>query len=82
MQGHTGSITAFAALLLGEQNRLVVVSAAGDEHVLVWHCQMDLSSSGAGTWAQQCWTQQLSIQVGLQLQNCIAVASLPDQPDW
>lgn len=77
-KGHTGAVIALAHILVGDT--LLVFSSAEDQQVLVWECKLD--SGGAPSAAFSEWVLRQKLEVGNGLQHCLAVSSLPDQPEW
>lgn len=74
-----GSITALAQTMIGTTQLLF--SIAEDQQVCVYECSLD-SAQQADSSVYKHWKlrQQLTLRSGLQ--HCLALAHLPDQPEW
>jgi hypothetical protein len=64
--------------------RLLVVSTAGDDEVHVWEGGGggDDQPASAVSLGQDTWVLRQRITVGSRAQLCVALASLPADPDW
>lgn len=76
MQGHSAPVTSLTTFSPAP-GQLLLASTAGDGDVCVWEC-----APGAAGAAQAAWRLRQRIHVGAQLQNCAALARLPQDPDW
>ena len=78
LQGHTGAVIALATFQVGDV--LLLISSAEDQQVLVWECQLAPQHKGSSPYSS--WGLRQKVEAGKGLQHCLAVTTLPHQPDW
>ena len=78
MQGHQGPVTGVALCDLGN-GKLLLVSTAADDNVLIWSND---STAGEEPARLDAWHVQQRLSFPQHLQHSVAISALPSLPDW
>jgi hypothetical protein len=91
LQAHQSAVTSLALHQL-DANTLLLASTSADPQLQLWHCSHSSSSSNAhqqdlaellqARFGPAAWQLQPPVHVGSQIQHCVALAELPEDPGW
>jgi hypothetical protein len=88
LQAHQSAVTSLA-LHQVDAATLLLASTSADPQLQLWHCNHTRSSSSANQqhhlqacFGPQAWQLQRPVHVGSQIQHCVALAELPEDPEW
>jgi hypothetical protein len=92
LQAHQSAVTSLALHQINADT-LLLASTSADPQLQLWHCNHTSSSSNASQQEQQqqqlqacfgpqAWQLQPPVHVGSQIQHCVALTELPEDPGW